>query len=291
MPAAGFLALLDDLASLLDDVALLSKAAVKKTAGVAGDDLAVGARQAVGLSPERELPVVAAMAKGSLLNKAWLVPSALALDALLPAALDPLLAAGGLYLCCEGVEKALHALAGREDRERGGRLTEAASRGGEDLLALERDNVRKAVRTDAVLSAEIVVISLGAVARAPLATKAAVVAAVSLAMTGAIYGLVALIVKADDVGLRWTRGGPVRRAAGAVLLRAMPELMKLLSAAGTAAMILVGGGILEHVVPGAHAAFAFAGRASSAAAGLTAGLLALGLGKAGAAALARLPSR
>jgi len=266
MPAAGLIALLDDIASVLDDVALLTKVAAKKTAGVLGDDLALNAEQVAGVQAARELPVVWAVAKGSLVNKAILVPGALAISAVAPWLVTPLLMLGGGYLCFEGCEKLAHKfLHGKEAAEepapgRGVSPQELASpERSVDPVALEKEKVKGAIRTDFVLSAEIVTIALGTVASSEFFTRVWVLAGISVLMTVGVYGLVAGIVKMDDAGA-WllrsaARGGAVarlQRGLGTVLLRSAPLLMKCLSVAGTVAMFLVGGGILFHGMPGAH---------------------------------------
>jgi predicted DNA repair protein MutK len=253
MAASSLLALIDDIASLLDDVATLSKVAAKQTAGVLGDDLALNAQQVSGVAADRELPVVWAVARGSLVNKAILVPAAVALSAFAPVLVTPLLMAGGAYLCFEGFEKLAHpwlhdsAEAAADDTP----LASAASP--MDVAALERTRVRGAIRTDFILSAEIIAITLGTVAAEPLATQFLVLAGVALLMTVGVYGLVAGIVKIDDLGL-WLsyRPGALAQKIGLALLGAAPWLMKGLSVAGTAAMFLVGGGILVHGVPALH---------------------------------------
>ena len=253
--ATSLLLLLDDIASVLDDVATMSKVAVKKTAGVLGDDLALNAQQVTGVKADRELPVVWAVARGSLINKAILVPAALAISALAPWLITPLLMVGGAYLCFEGFEKlahkALHSPA--EDAAARAAMNQALTDPQLDLLAFERDKVKGAVRTDFILSAEIVVISLGTVAAEPLSRQFAVLVAISLLMTVGVYGLVAGIVKLDDAGL-WLSGraGALQQALGRGLLLAAPALMKLLSVVGTAAMFLVGGGILSHGIAPLH---------------------------------------
>jgi predicted DNA repair protein MutK len=272
MATVGLLALLDDIATLLDDVAILTKAATRKTAGVLGDDLALNAQQVTGVRADRELPVVWAVAKGSLVNKAILVPAALLISAVAPWAITPLLMIGGAFLCYEGFEKIAHRfLHPDEDREaKREALTKALSGGREEVLAFERAKIKGAIRTDFILSAEIVVIALGIVAASPLTTRIVVLVAIALMMTVGVYGLVAGIVKLDDAGLHlgarqgdtaWAR---MQRALGWGLLRASPWLMKFLSVAGTAAMFLVGGGILVHGIPALHhlveAAAAFAPR-------------------------------
>jgi predicted DNA repair protein MutK len=260
MAASSLLALIDDIATILDDVALLTKVASQKTAGVLGDDLALNAQQVAGVNAERELPVVWAVAKGSLRNKAILVPAALAISALIPWAVTPLLMIGGAFLCFEGFEKIAHKfMHGRiEDTAHHAELVEAVADPAIDLVAFEKEKIQGAVRTDFVLSAEIIAITLGTVAAAPFATQVAVLTGVALIMTVGVYGIVAGIVKLDDAGLFLSRrqGENVRvrlqRWIGRLLLRAAPWLMKFLSVAGTAAMFLVGGGILTHGLPGAH---------------------------------------
>ena len=253
--ATSLLLLLDDIASVLDDVATMSKVAVKKTAGVLGDDLALNAQQVSGVQADRELPVVWAVARGSLVNKAILVPAALAISALAPWLITPLLMLGGAYLCFEGFEKlahkALHSPA--EDAAARAAMNRALADPQLDLLAFERDKVKGAVRTDFILSAEIVVIALGTVAVEPLSRQFSVLVAISLLMTVGVYGLVAGIVKLDDAGL-WLsrRAGALQQALGRGLLLTAPALMKLLSVVGTAAMFLVGGGILTHGIAPLH---------------------------------------
>ncbi len=254
MAAGSLLTLLDDIASVLDDVAVLSKIAAKKTAGVLGDDLALNAQQVAGVRADRELPVVWAVAKGSLLNKLILVPLALAISAFVPWLVTPLLMVGGAYLCFEGCEKLAHRwLHGQADPDRHVRELQALADPQIDLVALERDKIKGAVRTDFVLSAEIITITLGTVAAATFGTRLAVLAAVALLMTVGVYGLVAAIVKIDDLGL-WLsrRDGAAWQALGRGLVAAAPGLMKLLSVAGTVAMFLVGGGILVHGLPPVH---------------------------------------
>jgi hypothetical protein len=255
MAAASLFALIDDIATILDDVALLSKVAAKKTAGVLGDDLALNAQQVSGIASERELPVVWAVAKGSLVNKAILVPAALAISAFAPSLVMPLLMIGGAYLCFEGVEKLAHRWlhSREEDEAHHAELKRAIEDPEVDLVAMERERIRGAVRTDFVLSAEIIVISLGTVASATPTTRALVLVGIALLMTVGVYGLVAGIVKLDDLGL-WLsrRAAAAWRHLGAWILRAAPWLMKALSVAGTAAMFLVGGGILMHGWPALH---------------------------------------
>jgi hypothetical protein len=250
--ATSLLVLLDDIASVLDDVATMTKVAAKKTAGVLGDDLALNAQQVAGVKADRELPVVWAVAKGSLLNKVILVPAALLIATLAPWAITPLLMVGGAYLCYEGVEKLAHRYlhSPAEDAAARGALKQALTDPSLDLVALEKEKIKGAVRTDFILSAEIVVISLGTVANATLTQQFAVLAGISAVMTVGVYGLVAGIVKLDDAGLWLTRqASSARQALGRGLLVFAPWLMKALSVGGTLAMFLVGGGILTHGVP------------------------------------------
>jgi predicted DNA repair protein MutK len=258
--ASSLLMLLDDIATVLDDVALLTKIATKKTAGVLGDDLALNAQQIAGVAADRELPVVWAVAKGSLLNKAILVPSALAISALAPWAVIPLLMIGGAYLCYEGFEKLAHKFlhSKAEEIAHHAELIQALADPAVDLVAFEKDKIKGAVRTDFILSAEIIVITLGTVAEAPFMTQVAVLTGIALIMTAGVYGLVAGIVKLDDGGLHLsqrtgeTAFARMQRSIGAGILKAAPWLMKGLSIAGTAAMFLVGGGILVHGIPAMH---------------------------------------
>ena len=261
MPAS-LLALLDDISTVLDDVALLTKVASKKTAGVLGDDLALNAQQVTGLRAERELPVVWAVAKGSLINKAILVPCALVISSFAPWAVTPLLMVGGGFLCFEGCEKLghrlLHGVPPGQAKHAGQATPHADSAA--DLVALEKSKVKGAVRTDFVLSAEIVTIALGTVAASPFVTRLGVLTGISLLMTVGVYGLVAGIVKLDDLGALLSRRGAgasdpfaaFQRLLGTAIVRAAPWLMKALSVGGTIAMFLVGGGILAHGLPFAH---------------------------------------
>ena len=242
MAGASLLALIDDIASILDDVAAMTKVAAKKTAGVLGDDLALNAQQVSGVNADRELPVVWAVAVGSLKNKAILVPAALAISALLPWLVTPLLMLGGLYLCFEGVEKLAHTFLHGDDAGRA-----------EEGTGDEAAKIKGAIRTDFVLSAEIIVIALGTVADKPFMTQVAVLVGIGLLMTVGVYGLVAGIVKLDDAGLHLAgRANVAARALGRFLLLLAPRLMKLLSVLGTAAMFLVGGSILAHGIPAVH---------------------------------------
>jgi predicted DNA repair protein MutK len=253
---ASLLALIDDIASVLDDVAILTKLATKKTAGVLGDDLALNAQQVSGIRAARELPVVWAVAKGSLVNKAILVPAALAISAVAPWAVIPLLMVGGLFLCYEGFEKIWHRIAHPKAADpHKEKLRHALEDPNVDLRALEKEKIKGAVRTDFILSAEIIVISLGTVAAASFGVRVAVLVGIALIMTAGVYGLVAGIVKLDDLGqhLLDREGGgaldSLSRSSGRGILWFAPKLMKFLSIAGTAAMFLVGGGILAHGIP------------------------------------------
>jgi predicted DNA repair protein MutK len=260
MAGTSLLTLIDDIATLLDDVAVLTKIAAGKTAGVLGDDLALNAEQVAGLKADRELPVVWAVAKGSLLNKAILVPAALAISALAPWAVLPLLMVGGAFLCYEGFEKLTHKFLHSKDEDAAHHLelVQAVSDPALDLVALEKEKIKGAVRTDFILSAEIIVITLGTVGATPFVTQVSVLTGIALIMTVGVYGLVAAIVKLDDAGLSLSqRPGDfyfarVLRAFGACVLTLAPWLMKGLSVAGTAAMFLVGGGILVHGIPAVH---------------------------------------
>lgn len=256
MAGSSLFALIDDIATLLDDVAAMTKVAARKTAGVLGDDLALNAQQVSGIASERELPVVWAVAKGSFINKLILVPLALAISALAPGLVLPLLMIGGLYLCFEGVEKLAHKFLhpAAEDEAHHAELMNALADPAIDLVAFERDKIKGAIRTDFVLSAEIIVISLGTVAGAALTSQLAVLSGISVIMTVGVYGLVAAIVKLDDAGLYLSRKpGAGQQALGRLLLATAPKLMKTLSVVGTAAMFLVGGGILVHGIPGGEA--------------------------------------
>ena len=256
--SSSLLALIDDIATILDDVALLTKVAAKKTAGVLGDDLALNAQQVAGVSADRELPVVWAVCKGSLLNKLILVPAALVISVLIPWAVTPLLMLGGLYLCFEGFEKIAHKLlhGSASDHAHDAELLRALSDPSVDLVALERDKIRGAIRTDFVLSAEIIAITLGTVQASPWMTQLTVLSGIALIMTVGVYGIVAGIVKIDDAGLYLSQlkgeGASALRALGRGMLVTAPWLMKALSVVGTAAMFLVGGGILLHGLPWLH---------------------------------------
>lgn len=252
--AASLLLLLDDIATVLDDVSILTKVAAKKTAGVLGDDLALNAQQVSGVKADRELPVVWAVAKGSFVNKAILVPAALLIATFLPWAVTPLLMVGGAFLCFEGVEKLAHKFLHKEEHDAGVKHhVEAVADPVIDVVAAEKAKIKGAVRTDFILSAEIIVITLSTVAEQPFMTKLAVLVGIAIIMTVGVYGLVAGIVKLDDAGL-WLsqRASAAQRALGRGLLTMAPWLMKALSVLGTAAMFLVGGQILVHGVPALH---------------------------------------
>ncbi len=257
MAGASLLTLLDDIATLLDDVAVLSKVAAKKTAGVLGDDLALNAEQVTGVRARRELPVVWAVFKGSALNKLIMVPIALLLSAFLPWIITPLLMIGGAFLCYEGFEKVAHRLlhSREEDRTEHAERIKAVTDSEVDMVEFEKKRIRGAIRTDAILSAEIIVIVLGTVQDAPLPVRIGVLSLLAALITIGVYGLVAAIVRMDDVGMRFMEksgdGGfaSIQRATGRMLLRLAPKLMRALSVLGTAAMFLVGGGILVHAIP------------------------------------------
>lgn len=251
MAGTNLLTLLDDITALLDDIATMSKVATKKTAGVLGDDLALNAQQVTGVSADRELPVVWAVAKGSFLNKTMLVPAALLISVWLPWLITPLLMIGGLFLCFEGaeklVEKAFPAAKSNDHNE-------AADI---DLVEYEKQKIKGAIRTDFILSAEIIVITLGTVAGASLINQALVLSVIAVLMTIGVYGLVAGIVKLDDAGLYLLKqaqqtGNRFKEILGKGLLAAAPRLMQFLAFAGTVAMFLVGGGILVHGISILH---------------------------------------
>lgn len=260
MAGSSLLLLIDDIAAVLDDVAVMTKVAAKKTAGVLGDDLALNAEQVAGVRAERELPVVWAVAKGSFVNKAILVPAALLISAFVPWLITPLLMIGGLYLCYEGVEKLAHKFIHSESEEKAesDALEAALHNPHVDMVEFEKEKIKGAIRTDFVLSAEIIVITLGAIAQATFAVQVAAVITVAVLMTVGVYGFVALIVKLDDMGLhllqKQGKGAWLgfQHKLGRGLLVTAPKLMKVLSVAGTVAMFLVGGGILAHGLPFMH---------------------------------------
>ncbi|MCC2636369.1 MAG: hypothetical protein K0Q68_88 [Moraxellaceae bacterium] len=276
MAGSSLLTLIDDIATILDDVAVMTKVAAKKTAGVLGDDLALNAQQVSGVNADRELPVVWAVAKGSVRNKLILVPAALLISALLPWLVTPLLMLGGAFLCFEGFEKLAHKFlhSADEDEAQHAQHLQALVNSQVDMVAFEQDKIKGAVRTDFILSAEIIVISLGTVAAAPLLQQVTVLASIAAIMTVGVYGFVAGIVKLDDGGLFLTQrsgdSGLVRlqQALGRGILWLAPHLMKTLSVVGTAAMFLVGGGILVHGVPAIHHAVLHAATLAGPAGGL-----------------------
>ena len=257
MAGSSLLALLDDIATLLDDVSVLTKVAAKKTAGVLGDDLALNAEQVTGVRAERELPVVWAVFKGSAINKAIMVPVALFLSAVFPWVITPLLMMGGAFLCYEGFEKVAHRLlhSRQDDEQEHADRLKAIVDGDIDMVQFEKQRIRGAIRTDAILSAEIIVIALGTVQEADLAVRVGVLSLIAVVITIGVYGLVAGIVKLDDLGMHLlakegaSRGASMQRALGTMILRFAPIMMKSLSILGTAAMFLVGGGILVHSIP------------------------------------------
>ncbi|HGY4709673.1 TPA: DUF808 domain-containing protein [Klebsiella oxytoca] len=254
MAGSSLLTLLDDIATLLDDISVMGKLAAKKTAGVLGDDLSLNAQQVTGVRANRELPVVWGVAKGSLINKVILVPLALLISAFIPWAITPLLMLGGAFLCFEGVEKVVHTLQARKHKEdpqvRQQRLEALAN---QDPMAFERDKVKGAVRTDFILSAEIVAITLGIVAEAPLLNQILILSGIALLVTVGVYGLVGVIVKLDDMGY-WLaeKSSALAQWTGKALLAIAPRLMKVLSIVGTLAMFLVGGGIVVHGLTPLH---------------------------------------
>lgn len=250
--ASSLLILLDDIATVLDDVAVMSKMAAKKTAGVLGDDLALNAQQVSGVRAERELPVVWGVAKGSFVNKLILVPLALLISVVAPWLINPLLMIGGLFLCYEGVEKVLHSLQHKKATTQ--EAAEAEFNAIEnDLAKFEKEKIKGAIRTDFILSAEIVVISLGTVATAAFGTKVMVLSTIAILMTVGVYGFVAMIVKIDDLGLYLTdQASSFKQSVGRGLLAFAPKLMKTLTIVGTIAMFLVGGGIIAHTIPWFH---------------------------------------
>jgi hypothetical protein len=283
--ASSLLALLDDISTILDDVSLLAKAAAQKTSGVIGDDLALNAQQVAGVRAERELPVVFAVAKGSLINKAILVPAALAISAFAPWAVTVLLMIGGAFLCFEGFEKLAHRFlhSREEDAAHERELAREMADPDRDPVQVERDKIRGAIRTDFILSAEIIAITLGIVADASLVQQVVVLAGVAIAMTVGVYGVVAVIVKLDDFGFFLAqRPGALAQRVGGAIVSSAPALMKLLSVVGTAAMFMVGGGIIEHgIAPLHHAVQAIGGGAIAGllldiAIGVVAGAIVLG---------------
>lgn len=259
MAGGSLLMLLDDITTMLDDVSVMTKVAAKKTAGVLGDDLALNAQQVSGVDASRELPVVWAVAKGSFINKLILVPSALAISYFIPWLITPLLMLGGAFLCFEGFEKIAHKFFHKQDDESHNQaIAQAVADPKIDMVALEKDKIKGAIRTDFILSAEIIVIALGTVSAEIFSKQVSVVSAIALIMTVGVYGLVAGIVKLDDIGLHlMLKKGQsfykqLLRKIGAGILAFAPKLMRFLSVAGTAAMFLVGGSIIGHGLPFIH---------------------------------------
>ena len=254
MAGSSLLTLLDDIATLLDDISVMGKVAAKKTAGVLGDDLSLNAQQVSGVRANRELPVVWGVAKGSFLNKVILVPLALLISAFIPWAITPLLMLGGAFLCFEGMEKVLHSLSRRKDDDpEQARIQRLESLNSADMQVYERDKVKGAIRTDFILSAEIVAITLGIVAGAPLLNQILILSGIAILVTIGVYGIVGVIVKLDDMGY-WLveRSGALAKLTGRGLLALAPRLMRFLTVVGTLAMFLVGGGILVHGITPLH---------------------------------------
>ncbi len=279
MAGASLLTLIDDISTILDDVSVMTKVAAKKTAGVLGDDLALNAQQVTGVKADRELPVVWAVAKGSFLNKLILVPAALLISAFIPWAVTPLLMLGGAFLCYEGFEKLAHRFLHSKDEDKAhhDEQVKALNDPDIDLVAFEKDKIKGAIRTDFILSAEIIAITLGTVAGASLTQQITVMSSIAILMTVGVYGLVAGIVKLDDLGLYLDRkSGALSQAIGGAILRAAPYLMKSLSVIGTAAMFMVGGGILTHGIPFLEHAVEDVSHASAAIPGIGAVLGTLG---------------
>lgn len=275
MAGASLLTLIDDISIILDDVSVMTKVAAKKTAGVLGDDLALNANQVAGVKADREIPVVLAVAKGSAINKVILVPLALLISAISPMLVTILLMLGGLFLCFEGAEKVLHKFLHEHEAEQQHEQHLIANAQNQDLVALEKDKIKGAIRTDFILSAEIIVISLGTMASSvTLLNKALVLSAISVVMTLGVYGLVAGIVKLDDLGLHLLqKGDDFSKKMGNAILAFAPKLMKFLSFAGTLAMFLVGGGIIAHGIDFVHHGIEHLGEMSGMFGGLTTNLL------------------
>lgn len=276
MAGSSLLMLLDDIAAVLDDVAIMTKVAAKKTAGVLGDDLALNAQQVAGVRADRELPVVWAVAKGSAVNKLILVPAALAISAFIPWLIVPLLMIGGAYLCFEGFEKLAHKYlhSSEANKQQRRERISAVANPAVDMVTFEKDKIKGAVRTDFILSAEIIVIALGTVAAATFVKQTAVVVTIAVLMTIGVYGFVALIVKLDDLGAHLCKkSNAAAQLLGQFLLAAAPKLMKLLSIIGTAAMFMVGGGIVTHSIPVVHHGIEYAATATAPVGWLTSSLL------------------
>lgn len=253
MAGASLLTLIDDIGAILDDVAAMTKIAAKKTSGVVGDDLALNAGQVAGVKPDRELPVVWAVAKGSMWNKVILIPLALLISFIAPWAITPLLMIGGLFLCYEGCEKIIEKLFHKNHENHSENALEMKELTPEEHTKIEKEKIKGAVKTDFILSAEIIVIALGAAATASIAAQALSLSLIGIVMTVGVYGLVAGIVKADDLGLHlMQKDSSVAKAFGKALVLGMPKFMKVLSVVGTIAMFTVGGSILAHGIPATH---------------------------------------
>ncbi|HAT6978583.1 TPA: DUF808 family protein [Legionella pneumophila] len=248
MAGTSLLTLIDDIATALDDIAVMTKVATKKTAGVLGDDLALNAEQIIGIHASRELPVIGAVAKGSAINKLILIPLAILINFFASALVGILLILGGLYLCFEGFEKIVEKFFHKKNEAAKKKLDLQTI----DMHQFEKEKIRGAIRTDFVLSAEIIVITLGTVAATSLVNQIAVLALISLIMTIGVYGLVACIVKLDDLGFILRGKKHLLKQIGILLIGAAPVLMKMLSVVGTIAMFLVGGSIITHQIPAIH---------------------------------------
>ena len=251
--ASGFFALLDDIAAIMDDVAVMSKIAAKKTAGILGDDLAVNAEKASGFVSSRELPILWAITKGSLLNKVIILPIAFLLSAFLPLAVVVILVLGGLYLAYEGAEKIYEYFFPHEISKHEISIEPLNE---EEILAFEKEKIKSAVVTDFILSVEIVIIALGTVIGKPISSQIIVVSVIALIATVGVYGVVALIVRMDEAGLRLIKMSTSERSfaktLGTILVQALPKVIKSLSVIGTIALLLVAGGIFAHEIPFLH---------------------------------------
>jgi len=254
--ASGIFAILDDIAVLLDDTAVMSKVAAKKTAAILGDDLAVNAEKATGFHASRELPVVWAITKGSLINKIIILPLAFLLSAYLPQFIIPILLIGGAYLCFEGAEKIIEWILPHKEPHIAAKQTTDKL----EILKQEQSKIRSAIRTDFILSIEIIVIALGTVLEQHMLVQIMVVSLIAMVATVGVYGLVAALVRMDDVGLLLieksalmnARSAKLMRASGQLLVAALPKIVRLLGIIGTIAMLLVGGGIYTHNIETLH---------------------------------------
>jgi hypothetical protein len=251
--ASGIFAILDDIAALMDDVAAMSKVAAKKTAGILGDDLAVNAEKASGFASSREIPVLWAITKGSFLNKLIILPAAFLLSAFLPWSITIILLLGGLYLAYEGAEKIYHFFVPHQNSKRE-EIKEASSK--EEILAVEKDRIKSAVVTDFILSVEIVIIALGTVVTAPITTQILVVSIIAILATVGVYGIVAVIVRMDEMGYRLIASSKSEKSlaarCGLLLVKALPKVIKSMSVIGTIALMLVAGGIFVHNIDFFH---------------------------------------